>query len=86
MSRKFETHVRDSGLYAKSPSGPCCACDKPTTHWVRVAFTYMRGEDDFFDVCHRHRDMAAEPTQMSRFFAHVRTKERFLQAKAEGAK
>lgn len=83
MSRRsFETHIRDSGVKHR-PEGECACCDRPATHWVRVAFDYMRGNDEYYDVCQRHHSIAA--ANLSRLFAHARTKDRFVASKSQAA-
>lgn len=85
MGKHFETEIRDKGRYTDTPperrAAQCCACGKPPVAWVRIAYDYMRGNDEFEDVCQRHYDMAGG--NLSRFFAHMRTKDRFLAAPAK---
>jgi hypothetical protein len=50
----------------------------PAAHFVTVEWSYMRGEDEVYDVCDRHRQMARE--QFSRFIDHL------ISADAERAK
>ena len=50
-------------------------------HTVRIAYSYMRGEDDIHKVCQRHRDLVSKPERMDQFFAHMRTKQSFLDNK-----
>lgn len=84
MSRnRFETRIREHGALKKPAGEQCACCDKPATHWVRVASSPMRGEDDHFVACQRHHDMAINPVSMGRFFAHMRSKERFVAGKRE---
>lgn len=79
--RQFQTQIRDAGMYP-SPKGECCACDQVATGWLRIAYDYMRGNDDFEDACARHWNMAKNPRSLDRFFAHMRTKSRFVANKA----
>ena len=63
--------------HADAQSGAeCCACDKRAVKSVRIAYSYMRGEDEFEPVCKRHFKMVEN--EEGRFFAHMATKERFL--------
>lgn len=66
--------IRD--VTATTPDEECSACEKPAAATIRIATTYMRGEDDFYPACKRHRDIANG--SLSRFLAHVRTKTKFI--------
>lgn len=66
--------IRDVSV--RGGSDECDACEKPAVATIRIATTYMRGEDDFYPACKRHRDIA--DGSLSRFLAHVRTKAKFL--------
>ena len=54
----------------------CAACKKGATHWARISWSYMRGEDDSEPVCQRHEQMAWK--QFDRFMAHIATKEKYF--------
>lgn len=58
----------------------CCACAERAVATTRVAYSYMRGEDEMEPVCKRHRRMAEE--NASRFIAHMMTKSKFVKARA----
>ena len=81
MSRSEYPFVRESGKGPMSEPTDCCACDKPATAWVRIAGSYMRGDDEFYSVCDRHRSIANDAP--GRFFAHIRTKSRFVSEKVQ---
>lgn len=80
--RRFETEIRDDGKY-KEPTGECGCCDKPATHWIRWAFSYMRGEDEVYGACQRHYSMAQDTAQRGRYWAHFRSKDKFVARKAQ---
>lgn len=54
----------------------CTACNKPARHWVRIAWSFMRGEDTNEPVCGRHLRMASKNSQ--RFMAHMMTKDAYI--------
>lgn len=54
----------------------CMACSKQATHRVRVQFDYMRGNDEVYVCCARHRRIAGE--KLGRFLRHVETKAVFV--------
>lgn len=63
---------------------PCECCDRQSIGTVRIAFSYMRGDDAFYHVCHRHMEMARNQTR--RMVAHAATKARWFASKqAEAA-
>lgn len=66
------------GEFAGAPPNPveCCACASRATGQVRVAWDYMRGNDDWMPVCSRHLKMAKK--KENRFVAHMLTKDRHL--------
>lgn len=35
----------------------CIACGSRASSFVNIEFTYMRGEDEVWNICQRHRDM-----------------------------
>jgi len=75
------TSVRDHGRLAKGQqNGECEACDRPATHWVRIAWDYMRGNDDSYNVCERHHGMAQNALRKMLF--HCGTKKQFIARKA----
>lgn len=85
-NRKYP-YIQDDGSLKGEVGIECEGCDKPATHWVRLAWSYMRGEDESAYACHRHFNMARD--NLDRFLAHIRTKERFMSEKtgaAEGTK
>lgn len=79
MPRKYPL-VRD--VMDARPSEPveCCACNKPAVTSVRVAWDYMRGNDEVEPACRRHFKMADQTP--GRFIAHMLTKERHVKAAA----
>ncbi len=38
----------------------CSACDSKASSYVNIEFTYMRGEDEVWNICQDHRDMIKE--------------------------
>ncbi len=61
----------------------CVACDKKAAKLIRVAWSYMRGDDGHEPVCKRHFKMAEN--NWSQFRAHMFTKEKFLKQKTEAS-
>jgi hypothetical protein len=83
MSRHQFPQAREWGGYRKAARRravregcQCAACDKPASGWVRIAWDFMRGNDDTHEVCQRHMNMAQGNTR--RFLAHVGSKDAFL--------
>lgn len=76
---KYPCYGGDSVL-SKGVSAECECCSMAATHSVRIQGDYMRGNDDFYNVCPRHLKMAIKET--SRMVAHYRTKGKHL---AKGA-
>lgn len=62
---------------APTAHSECCACKDEATAQVRIAWDYMRGNDDWVPACNRHRTMAEN--QSSRFIAHMLTKDRHFE-------
>lgn len=67
--------------HAREEFRECAACKKEATHWARISYSFMRGEDGGEPVCQRHEQMAWK--QFGRFMAHVATKDRHF-AEGEG--
>ena len=67
--------IRDDGALQGRHEHECEACDKPAGHWVRIAYDYMRGNDETVYSCARHYQMAR--SNFNRFMAHLATKEKF---------
>jgi len=81
MSKRQYPEIRDT-IRTKPPADcECSACDQPAVGYVRIAWDYMRGNDDTEPVCQRHMDMAQN--NLNRFFAHCRTKKSFLAKKVQ---
>ena len=78
----YTEHIdRDGKL--DSENGECCACDKTATHFVNIRSGPMRGTDiDTYYVCPRHIGIARK--NLDRFYAHLRTKNRFLKRITDG--
>lgn len=73
--------IREQGK-ADNPKGEECeACAKTATRWVRVAWDYMRGNDDIYLVCDRHASIANQ--NLRRFLAHCRSKDKFLNRESQ---
>jgi hypothetical protein len=56
----------------------CAACKQTATHCIRVKNGWFRGDDDFYDICIRHLKMYLSYKNQDRFWAHVRTKDKFF--------
>lgn len=84
MSRKrYPQSEYRSWLIVGAPR-ECECCEKPATHLVSVRWGPFRG-DDIGDhaVCERHLQMYRTGSNFERFIGHLRTKERFVKAKAQ---
>ena len=69
--------LRDFGGYkGNKPKGICEACARPATGYIRVAWDYMRGNDDSYPVCQKHMSMAQ--SNLDQCLAHIRTKDKFM--------
>ena len=73
--------VRGEFAGKPTPKTACCACHKDAVAQVRVAWDYMRGNDDWEPVCLRHLGMA-KGDKPGRFIAHMLTKDKFTPEKA----
>jgi hypothetical protein len=58
----------------------CVACDRRATHFARISYSFLRGEDESEYVCQRHEQMAWN--QFGRFMAHMATRDKYLSDKA----
>lgn len=76
MASREPHNPRETGRYAFLPKVECCACSSPATHWVRIANSAFRDEDDSVDVCGRHESMAR--ANFDRFIGHLNSKAEFL--------
>lgn len=59
MSRAVQPKIVDVRPRPANTTATCGPCSKlaratQSKHIVRVGFTYMRGEDEFADVCEEH--------------------------------
>lgn len=79
MRQHFLARARETGALDKPTDEECCACDQKATHWVRIAWTYVRGEDDVEKACRRHHDMAKG--RFDRFSSQMRSKARTIERK-----
>ena len=60
MSRRKYPRLDRTGKYKNNKGKLCECCDEKVTAFVWVQFTYMRGEDEKYDVCENHRRMATQ--------------------------
>lgn len=58
--------------YSRKPLGECEACSLPAHFYVRVAFTYMRGDDEVYKACQRHASIAKD--NIKKFLSRIETK------------
>lgn len=82
MSRRYP-HTRGDFGGAPETDQECCACQSRAVATVRVAWDYMRGNDDWMPACARHRNMAEN--QSGRFIAHMLTKDRHVAKQSEAS-
>lgn len=76
MARREYPDHRDDGAFSKPDGNECEACGQPATHWVRIAWDYMRGNDDIYKACGRHVGIARRSA--GQFVAHMNTKDKHL--------
>lgn len=77
-----KTYLHSSGAYELGAAPvECACCDRLAKHWVRWAFTYMRGEDEVYPSCEKHLAMAKKSPEQDRYFGHMRSKPRYLTAR-----
>lgn len=73
MSAKYPS-VRSTGKLPQS-DGECVCCENKAIRFVRVAFSYMRGDDESYSVCQRHFDVANGSTKRLFEQMAIKTKE-----------
>lgn len=65
-----------SGGSRQNQGNECEACAKSANASVQIQWGWSRSDDEWYDVCSRHAQMARE--KVTRFIAHVSSKEKFL--------
>ncbi len=70
------SYPRWSGGTRARRNTECQACGRKADKSVEIQWDWSRSEDEWYDVCIRHAEMAKRNTR--RFAAHLATKDEFV--------